>query len=782
LESDSEISLTHFGSQILQISTIETNSKLTAILKNIAQARRDYADFTTELRAADSTLRQHITTETATGHKKLAKSFQSTQKEEGSRLRQHVTRESNLNRELIVHHGHANRLAAAEHNASIKRYVKLEHMKTRLVLQEQVRTGRYEEIEAAQCSQFVSSLKFPEMNARRNHIVDPHSQTFEWIFDGDSDRLWDSFKQFLETPSSIYWVNGKAGSGKSSLMKYICEHDRCQQMLDVWSAPKSTLILSWYFWNSGTEIQKSLKGALCALVYQVLSLDQALALTLLQSHYLDVTKLAKDSVTDWSVTELVRLFKAALRCTQTHVTIFLDGLDEFNDDEDINPLLVLIEEVTTQPQVKACVSSRPDRYLESRLNSYPRLKLQDLTAKDISTYVTDRLRSAASNWEDSQIQTLAHEVRVRASGVFLWVRLVTDTLVRGLLHGDSQQVLSERLAKLPPKMESLYEHMWRSLNGDEDLESYRQQAAECFAFHQIFPMSVFELAMALDDGVQHKFIEGVHNSEVKMLLEKCCAIENLLKTRCAGLLEISSPLEVEDLEPSRITSFPKHQQSESPSPSSNRTSHGSVDANKSGSRAIVVSLAGEFPGNDALLLCLSRIGRQEIDFIHRTARDFLLQTIRGQQILRHCNWTTMDMITRLVNAYLQRQILGISESDPPEYRFIYPTVYSLSKYIDLNRLVALIFSIDGLQPTTAEWQYSLLRNIDLVHRTMVRPQNGASLSEWQENWYIYSAKRRRGVKDFWGSVAPYLSDCIYNRILSQRPDDPLLSTHGVVVK
>lgn len=583
------------------------------------------------------------------------------------------------------------------------------------------------------------------MNARRNQIVDPHCQTFDWIFKDNIDRPWGNFKEFLENPASIFWINGKAGSGKSSLMRFIGEHDKCRQMLDLWSAPKKAMILSWYFWNSGTEFQKSLKGALCSLTHQALSQVQDLAsrsrlFTILLN--LNPSIFAKESTADWSVTELVQIFEETLQSSVTYdycATIFLDGLDEFNYDEDINRLLALVKKVTKEPHVKACVSSRPEKYLEVRLRSYPQLRLEDLTAEDIRTFVIDRLRSSTSDWENSQIQSLAEKVRERASGVFLWVQLVTDQLARGLLHGDSEQILTERLAKLPPKMELLYEHMWRSLNGDEYLESYRRQAAECLAFHQIFPMTVLELAVALDDDLQHKLIEGVQNSsEVKLLLEKCAAIGDLLKTRCAGLLEIPS--------------------------------HDSAHPSNSLSRNRLTLSVKQSQDEEALLKSLTRIGAMEINFIHRSAKDFLLDTVKGQQILQHCTWTKMDVATRVANAFLQRKVLGLSAPFNANGR-------SNSKYIDLDRLVSVIFKDDDLQPTTAEWQYSLLKNIDSVYSTRVEAERRASQTDWQQNWYFHSSEQSGKLIDFWGSIANHFSERICRLVLSHGENDAMLSTY-----
>jgi len=47
----------------------------------------------------------------------------------------------------------------------------------------------------------------------------------------------------------IYWINGKAGSGKSTLTKFICEHDKTNEALRTWAALNEVQILSYFFWR-----------------------------------------------------------------------------------------------------------------------------------------------------------------------------------------------------------------------------------------------------------------------------------------------------------------------------------------------------------------------------------------------------------------------------------------------------------------------------------------------------------------------------------------------------
>lgn len=62
----------------------------------------------------------------------------------------------------------------------------------------------------------LNSLNYPTINSRRNDIRSKHKNTYEWIFD-PLPKPWPSFVEWLETGSGIYWINGKLGSGKSTV-------------------------------------------------------------------------------------------------------------------------------------------------------------------------------------------------------------------------------------------------------------------------------------------------------------------------------------------------------------------------------------------------------------------------------------------------------------------------------------------------------------------------------------------------------------------------------------
>lgn len=97
----------------------------------------------------------------------------------------------------------------------------------------------------------MNSLHFDEIQKRQESIKDAHRNTFEWIFDQSTQSLgrWDNFVNWLEKGQGIYWINGKAGSGKSTLMRFLTqeEYERTMESLRKWSGTKNVISLSFFF-------------------------------------------------------------------------------------------------------------------------------------------------------------------------------------------------------------------------------------------------------------------------------------------------------------------------------------------------------------------------------------------------------------------------------------------------------------------------------------------------------------------------------------------------------
>ena len=83
----------------------------------------------------------------------------------------------------------------------------------------------------------LESLHFSGIWARQKSIAIAHSATYEWIFESEREKD-DShlgFMQWLMSQNGIFWINGKAGSGKSTLMKFVANHPQTMQGLQRWA-------------------------------------------------------------------------------------------------------------------------------------------------------------------------------------------------------------------------------------------------------------------------------------------------------------------------------------------------------------------------------------------------------------------------------------------------------------------------------------------------------------------------------------------------------------------
>ena len=81
----------------------------------------------------------------------------------------------------------------------------------------------------------IESLRFEMIFERPKRIVEAYPTTFEWLFAERSpvELPGVSMLQWLQVHNGIYWVSGKAGSGKSTLMKYLVNDKRIRKALHV---------------------------------------------------------------------------------------------------------------------------------------------------------------------------------------------------------------------------------------------------------------------------------------------------------------------------------------------------------------------------------------------------------------------------------------------------------------------------------------------------------------------------------------------------------------------
>lgn len=389
-------------------------------------------------------------------------------------------------------------------------------------------------------------LRYQEIDHRYERIALAYPKTFDWIFD---ERSTTGFNVWMrDADPSLYWITGKPGSGNSTLMKFIFDHPRTRQELAITFADKPVITASAYIWNSGTHLQMSFEGVVQSLLYQILRARPALV-PIIFSHWFEAGALlgnwigrADEMVWVWE--ELTKALRSVLlEAGKTDmVVLFIDGLDEFAGQP---PYIIEFVTSLISSGVKVCASSRPWVAFEDALGRLPHLLMQDLTQGDIKHYVTSQLKANEGYKVMEEVHprfcaSLVEDVCARSSGVFLWVVLVTYSLLEGLTDGENVVELQRRFNCLPGDLEKLF---WRILKGLDKRNFSRACQLLTIRRHSESTLTILDLSFADDLDGDADF---ALNAPLELWVEpKRRARGDLMHRRmtasCKGLLEANAP-------------------------------------------------------------------------------------------------------------------------------------------------------------------------------------------------------------------------------------------------
>ncbi|KAK4098411.1 hypothetical protein N658DRAFT_432079 [Parathielavia hyrcaniae] len=401
----------------------------------------------------------------------------------------------------------------------------------------------------------LASLAFDSMRDRQETIPKAYADTFAWLFEAPATNRdgqaspWSSFPAWLEEHTrDIYWITGKPGAGKSTLMKFLTSHPRLRQHLSVWSPPDQLVVASFYLWNAGAGLQKSHEGLMRSLLHQCLDQRPDLLPRVCQRRWACLQMLGPDAWHDfppWEWGELVDCFRALVSQAGAgyRLVLFIDGLDEFDGDH--NKLVETIKDHSQWEHVKICVSSRPWNVFNDAFQRSPSLMVQDLTMSDVQRYVRGHFENLPAFTElqlgdPDTAATLLQDIASRADGVFLWVAVVVRTLARRLSAGDSFADLFATLSELPRDVKELYEVIRRQID-----PSYLSQSARYFLLlldarqtpHTPIPSAVtFLLA---DEDEESRLHLDFSKTSVTGKSWMVATMRRRLSSRTMGLLEIS---------------------------------------------------------------------------------------------------------------------------------------------------------------------------------------------------------------------------------------------------
>ncbi|KAK3897567.1 hypothetical protein C8A05DRAFT_38875, partial [Staphylotrichum tortipilum] len=416
------------------------------------------------------------------------------------------------------------------------------------------------------------SLGYDSIRHREEAIPEAFAATFEWLFnpepgqeavDGaekgpgqhtkqpDHPVPWSSFTSWLKSDTrEIYWITGKPGSGKSTLMKFLASYYRLKEHLATWAGSTPVIIASFYSWNAGADLQRSFEGLLRSLLLQCLQQKPDLTAQVCPRRWacLQVLGIETDGgLPGWSLPELMEVFKSlvSLAGEAFRVLLLIDGLDEFATDH--TKLVEFITGLSHNYAVKICTSSRPWNVFCDGFQRSPSLRVQELTKGDILCYVKGHFEPMPAYVELQSLEpkgatALVNEIASRADGVFLWVSIVVSNITAQLSDGASLTELYTSVNELPRDIERLFDAIRGQIKPEHVAQSARYFLLllefSRSPYSEVPEPLTFLLTSEVEDSQVYSRIYRELKNQAAVTPASLSFMRRLMQSRTMGMIEI----------------------------------------------------------------------------------------------------------------------------------------------------------------------------------------------------------------------------------------------------
>ncbi|KAF5638089.1 ankyrin 3 [Fusarium sp. NRRL 52700] len=300
----------------------------------------------------------------------------------------------------------------------------------------------------------LQSLKFTQIDARHDNIRKAHAQTCKWILKRAEYLNWlDPNK--VDEHHGFLWIKGKPGAGKSTVMKFLLSNARRRM--------RNRIIISFFFNARGEQLEKSTTGMYRSLLLQMLQqlprlhsvLEPGMISGISENH-------------DWGIETLRTLFEQTVEgLGDSSVVVFIDALDEC-DESEIRCMVSSFKSLGNMSAAEGvsfqvCLASRHYPHITMPKKIELVLEGQEGHEQDIISYLDSELEIGESK--------LANEIRAqikeKASGVFMWVVLVTGILQQKYDQGRIH-ALKQTLREIPGDLHELFRNILTRDDANKD--------------------------------------------------------------------------------------------------------------------------------------------------------------------------------------------------------------------------------------------------------------------------------------------------------------------------
>jgi dephospho-CoA kinase len=328
-------------------------------------------------------------------------------------------------------------------------------------------------------------------------IDEPAHGTFQWVLGNDFIEAWLSNQE-----SSLLWIRGAPGQGKTVLSKFILDQLESQPA----NRQQPANIIYFFFYDQNEQFQ-SVLSLLRSLIKQLLKQNG------IWRHITGLSEVEPSEESLWEVLEEV------IRAPVLH-TIYcvVDATDECKGDEARSKLLrrikrlIAAQKSKSLPVLKILLTSRPTVDIGREMDGCPCMDLK--TNSDDLRILIDSKIAALTDFDDDLRGYTSKLLLASAGRTFLWVSIVLKKLKATTLA--SRAIVEKIVAESPTDLDQLY----NSIIGPIMKGSQQEQRILAWVVYGRRPLSLTELEAALATQMDSRNEKSTHDHKVSLTQDK----------------------------------------------------------------------------------------------------------------------------------------------------------------------------------------------------------------------------------------------------------------------
>ena len=286
-------------------------------------------------------------------------------------------------------------------------------------------------------------MPLDEVRSRR--IIEPCPGTGDWFLTGESFKSWRDARR-----SSLLWIEGSPGQGKSTLAKIALKH------LENGFPGRNCAVIYFFCFQQEEKLRRA-TDILRALIIQLIDCQELFQCL--------PTKYIEDD-SKFSTAPLANLWdlfqKLASKFGDRCIYCVIDALDECSKDNEQRSELVrnIADLVSTERMhVKFLLTSRPgEQDINAGLQKFPTLELQ-ARIEDLKAVINSEVEKLPSHsFDDERKKEIEKELLAQAGTTFLWVSIVIKQITG--LKFPSMREVRRIFAENPKDLDELYEKLF----------------------------------------------------------------------------------------------------------------------------------------------------------------------------------------------------------------------------------------------------------------------------------------------------------------------------------